>query len=276
MSKKYHKAPIPANLLFKNLFGECAPDESFERVASGLSAIRRNAERLLSDARFLVGSERFSSARFLLTTAREEIAKSYILVDMCRLHLENHGSVLRRLCKAFYDHISKHAYLKVCEFPNINSMSDVRTIWENETQRSWPGSIENGEPDMPHDTVFNREFPLYIDYGDYDQEWLLPSDSDEAFYFTEMFGKTPISETEKLIEEWRKADSIGVCSPKILAILNAVFKEYYIRENTTREQLVRLYEQVAEHVMRETGIQREAFMDSPFVHWPLYHFVCEG
>ncbi len=272
MSNEHHRAPKPADLLFKNLFGECKPEESFERVASGLSASHRNAERLLSDVRFLVGTGRLSSARFLLTTAREEIAKSYILVDMCRLDLEKHGSVLRCLCRAFYNHITKHAYLKVCEFPNI-TLSYAKTIWEGETRRWWPGSYEDGEPDMPHDTVFNRELPLYIDYDDYAGEWLIPADSDENAYFTEMLGETPVSKTEKLIELWQKADSIGLCSPSVLAILNAVFKKHYVREDTTQEQLVRLYDQVADRVGTEVGIPREPLMASPFVQCPLYHFV---
>ncbi len=273
MSKKYDKAPKPADLLFKNLFAECRPDVSFELAAMGLSASRRNAERLLSDACLLVEAGRLSSARFLLTTAREEIAKSYILVDSCRLDLEKYDSVLRRLCWAFYDHISKHAYLEVLRFPNIKSMSDAKAIWEIEVKRWWPSGHEEYEPDMPHDTYFDRQFPLYIDYGDYDRCWLVPIDSDQNAYFIEMFGETPLSKTEKLIAPWRKADSLGISSPKVLAILNAVFKKHYIREDVTWEQLARLYEQAAERVMDEVGISRELFMDSPFVQWPLYHFV---
>ena len=273
MSRNYDKAPSPADLLFKDLFQDCPPDASFELVATGLSASRLNAERLVSDARLLVEVGRFSSARFLLTTAREELAKSYILVDTCRLDREKHASVLRRLCRAFYDHISKHAYLNVLEFPNINSMFDAKAIWEIEVKRWWPAGREDGEPDMPHDTYFDREFPLYIDYGHYDRRWLLPADSDQKAYFMGMLGETPAFKAEKLIEPWRKANSVGVCSPKVLAILTAVFKKHYIREEATREQLLRLYEQVGERVAPEAGISRESFMTSPFVQWPLYHVV---
>jgi AbiV family abortive infection protein len=273
MSKKLNKAPNPADHLFKNLFGGCPPDASFELVAQGVSASRRNAERLLSDTRLLFEAARLSSARFLLTTTREELAKSYILVDTCRLDLKKHESVLRRLCRAFYDHIAKHAYLEVLEFPNINSMSDAKAIWDIEVKRWWPAGPEDGEPEMPHDTYFDREYPLYIDFGDYDRRWLVPTDSDQNAHFMEMFGKTPLSKTEKLIEPWRKADLIGLSSPKVLAILNAIFKKHYVREDATRDQLARLYQQVAERVGQVTGISPESFMASPFVQWPLYHFV---
>ena len=122
-------------LLFKNLFRKNLGDESFELIAAGLTASRHNAERLLSDVRYLVEAGRLCSARFLLTTAREEIAKSYIFADTCRVDLEKHSSVLRGLCRAFYDHISKHAYLEVLDFPNIHSMSDAKAIWEITTVR---------------------------------------------------------------------------------------------------------------------------------------------
>ena len=152
-------------------------------------------------------------------------------------------------------------------------MSDAKAVWEIEVKRWWPAGREDGEPDMPHDTYFDREFPLYIDYGDYDRRWLIPTDSDQKAHFMETFGETPVSKTQKLIEPWRKADSVGICSPKVLAILNAIFKKHYIREEATREQLVSLYEQAAERVAPEAGISPELFMTSPFVQWPLYHFV---
>jgi len=273
--KKHDKGPDAADLLFKNLFGECQPEASFELVAEGLSASRCNAERLLSDALRLFEAGWLSSARFLLTTAREELAKSYILVDTCKLDLERHRSQLLRLCKAFYNHISKHAYLNVLEFTNIGykTMSEVMGIWQSEVRRWWPAGYESGEPDMPHDTYFDRQAPLYIDYGDYDQRWLIPTDSGQTAYFIEMFGSNPVSKTKKLITPWQEADSIGICSSKVLSILNAVFKKHYIQEKTTWGQLVHLYQDTAERVKAEVGILPESFMASPIVVWPLYDLV---
>lgn len=275
MSKKHDKGPNAADVLFKNLFSEGLPDEPFEVIAAGIAASRCNAERLLSDVRYLVEAGRLSSARFLLTTAREEIAKSYILADTCRLDLEKHSSVLRGLCRAFYDHISKHAYLEVLAFPNIKSMSDAKVIWEIEVKRWWRAEYETGEPDMPHDTYFDREFPLYIDYDDYGRCWVTPMDVVQNAYFLETLGETHVSRTEKLLESWQEAASIGMCSGTVLTILNSVFKKHYIGENATQKQLVSLYEQVAEGVMVGTDISTESFMASPLVQWPLYHFVCE-
>ena len=273
MPKKRNRAPNPADVLFKNLFEGCTPKESFKLVADGLSASHKNAARLLSDARYLVEGGRLSSARFILTTAREEIAKSYILVDSCRLDVEKYTSILRRLCRAFYDHISKQAYVKVLGFPNVRSMAHAKKIWDVEIKRWWPAGPENGEPDMPNATYFDREYPLYIDYGDYDCRWLVPTNSDQNIYFNDMFSETPLSKTERLIKPWREADLAGISTPKILSILNTVFRKHYIGEAATREELLRIYKQVAQRVMEETCIATELFMDSPFVQWPLYALV---
>jgi AbiV family abortive infection protein len=282
MSKRsLPKKPVPHIFLFKYLFNGRASDESFRLLAEGISACRQNAERLLSDVKLLVRNGRFASARFLLTTAREEIAKSYILVDMCRLDLGKHASVLRSLCKAFYDHISKHAYVKLHE-ASYDSMSDAKQVWEAETQRWWPGDEET--PDMPHDTALNRELPLYVsyvpNYADYieedDSSWSVPSDSDHSLYFDPewyMRGATPVALTEKLIDAWRQTDKNGLCSSQVLAILNDIFKLHYIQKNTTWEQINKLYKQVAARIAKETGIAEEKFLAAPFVGWPLYPFV---
>lgn len=275
MLNKYDAKPRPADALFDNLFEYCTTTESFKIIAEGISASYKNAGRLLSDAEYLLDGGRLSSARFILTTAREEIAKSYILLDTCMLDWKKRAPVLRRLCRAFYDHITKHAYLEMLDFPNINSMVEAKDIWDIEVKRWWPADYGDGEPDMPHDTVFNRDLPLYVDYGDYDRCWQVPTDSDQDIYFMfkGMLGETPISRTLELINRWEQAESADICSPQLLTILNAVFKRRRLREDTTRTQLYSLYEEVAQRVSLETDVSPELFMASPLVRWPLYHFV---
>lgn len=269
MSHKQDKTLKRPDLLFKNIFGDHSKNISFERIAEGLSASRLNAERLLSDVQLLFQAERFSSARFLLTTAKEELAKSYILLDMCRLDFEKHESVLRSLCRAFFDHIPKHAYMEVLDFPNIHTFADAKSVWDIEVQRWWPAEPETGEQDMPHDTYFNREFPLYIDFGDYERRWLIPIDTNQRAHFMTFLGANLIDMIEKLLKSWRAADSIGLCSYEVLECLNAVFKNHYIGEGTKREELQILYEKVAEKILYK--VDGQSFMTSPLIQWPLYH-----
>ena len=188
------RGPKPSSLLYQNLFDRRSGEQSTEIIADGVSSVLANAKRLLVDAELMQEAGRLSTARFLITTAREEIAKTYILVDMCRLDFARHESVLRKLCQAFYDHIAKHAYIEVLTFVNIKSMNDAKGVWQRAVKRWWQGSYESGEPDMPHETYFDREMPLYVDFGDYDQKWLLPSDADHRAHFERFLVGTPMSE----------------------------------------------------------------------------------
>jgi AbiV family abortive infection protein len=273
MTKKSDSGQGPGEKLFENLFSLGKSNERFEVFADGLIASRANAERLLSDVQLLVKEGCLSSAKILLTTAREEIAKSYVITDMCRLDPTEHNSVLRTLCRAFYDHINKHAYLKVLDYQNLHSMADANAIWRIEIKRLWPGSCEAGEPDMPHDTYFDREFPLYIDYNNYTRGWSVPQNVSQKPYFEGVFSEKPITTTSNLIQSWSDAASIGLCSGKVLGILNSVFKKHYIGEAVTRAELVRLYEKVGKRIAEDTGIAVESFVSSPLAEWPLYHFV---
>ncbi len=126
---------------------------------------------------------------------------------MCRLDFGRYESVLRKLCQAFYDHIAKHAYVEALTFTNIKSMNDAKDVWQNAVKRWWLGSYEDGEPDMPHETYFDREMPLYVDSGDYDQKWLLPADSGQRAHFEPFLGRTPLSEAHKLLDPWEEACS---------------------------------------------------------------------
>ena len=272
MPKNSDKRPYPADLLYKNLFKERTHLESCGLISEGISASFNNANRLLSDARYLTDAGRHSSAKFILTTAREEIAKSFLLLDMCRLDWNKRESVLRRLCKAFYNHIAKHAYMKVLDSRNIRSMADAKRLWEIEVNRFWPAPPESGAPDMPHETSFTREMPLYVDYGDYDRSWLVPTDCDDEAFWSSA-GKTRFAQIENRIEKWKLAESIGVVSAEVLAILNSVFKDHCVVERTPLETVGCLYQEVAKRVDRQTGITVGSFMESPVIQWPLYNFV---
>jgi hypothetical protein len=93
--------PDPGKRLFETLFLNHRPEIIIRAISKGLIAFFRNATRLIEDAKILINAERFASSRFLITTADEEIAKSYILVDACRLDLGSPASPLQSLCHSF-------------------------------------------------------------------------------------------------------------------------------------------------------------------------------
>ena len=229
---------------------------------------------MLDDAECLVHNGRYASAKFLLVTGGEELTKVHILLDACRLDFERYESVVRALCKAFYDHIKKHAYAKVHEHPFLRTMADARKVWDLEMVRWWPSSgPESGEPDLPHDTVFDREMPLYVDFGAGHGGWFVPNKGAWAWMFEEEYivGEPRVQQTGRVLTGLRGVSGAGLFGPDALRILNEVFRSVYISEDTPNEELDRLYESYEEQVRQLLGSD-----DLPFSvvrRFPLYHFL---
>jgi AbiV family abortive infection protein len=147
------QAPKKWNQLYQNLFERRAPAETLDILSRGLDAVTANAGRLIEDATLLVNAQRYGSASFMLATANEEMAKSYILLDMCRLDFARRQSILSNLCHAFYDHVTKYAYTQIVRFSGFRSMAHVKQVWDVNLIKWWSsGDVESGEPDMPHAT----------------------------------------------------------------------------------------------------------------------------
>jgi len=279
MTKKRTRPPEPAKQLFENLFVRRGRDETLTQLSEGLIAVAANADRLVKDALILLEAERYASAAFLLATADEEMAKSYILLDACRVDFSRHQNVLRRLCKAFYSHIAKDAYNKVARSSHFHNMPHVKDLWDLGITRWWPAdSYDATVPDMPHQTYFKRQMPLYVDFIDQDQAWFTPQvdTSKSKFDQTIMIGGGALLESQAALERLRETSDAGLYSPEGLSILNEAFKKHYIKEDTSTKQISRLYEQVAQRIENELGIASERFYRSALHEWPLYHFVSQG
>lgn len=276
MLKNDDQPPKAGDQLFKNLFFRREFSETLELLGQGLRASCRNGKRLFDDTIYLTANGRFSSAHFLITTAREELAKAYILLDACRLDFKKHDNILRMLCKAFYHHIAKHAYYEIqgYPYPNLNTMDKILEIWRSEVKRWWPSSFEDGEPDMPHATWFHRERPLYIDFDDDEKQWHVPDDDSEKAWF-DHFGNNMVSQIKKNIEALSYAESLGLFAPESLEIINSTFKQHYIDEMATATFVRELYKQVAGNLQRKLGILQESFLELEFCQWPLYHCIYE-
>jgi len=247
--------------------------ETIDAISAGLAAIVTNAQRLLEDVRLLVESERYSSATFFLTTANEEIAKFYILIDCCRLDFSKYPCVLNRLCQAFYNHIAKHAYVEIVRHPNLRSMDRVKETWEIEVKKWWPArDPESGEPDMPHDTYFNREMPLYVDFIDYDQKWFTPGVATGKYLFEET---SRLSESTENLRKLRDTSEAGLYKPECLSEFHDSLKDFYITEDTKTNDIIRLYQDAGKRIEAKLGIPMDMFEQSALCAWPLYRFVAQ-
>jgi AbiV family abortive infection protein len=268
------RPPKAGPLLYLNLFEHRERRASLEKIAGGISAIVDNAARLLSDVDLLVSQDRFSSARFLLTTAREEIGKALILLDMCRLDSHRYENVVRRLADAFYVHEAKQAYFSILEFSAFASMEHVRQFWEAEIVRWWPhDNPESGEPDMRHATYFDRELPLYVDFSGYDGDWTAPSNRYDSLAFEGILRSNKATRTRSVVDRFQEARNLELLSVESLAELNDVFSGLYFTEASSNADLDGAYARVSERVCRRLSLGPKQFRDSVLVVWPLYHFA---
>ncbi|MEA2067077.1 MAG: AbiV family abortive infection protein [Thermotogota bacterium] len=268
------KPPQARSELYKNIFENKNEIIIIQLISDGLIALINNASRLIKDVDLLIASNRYASARFLLATADEEMAKSYILLDMCRLDFIKYESVLRCLCRAFYDHVLKHAYTSIHRFGRIRDLKHAREIYEVEITKWWPNNDpESGEPDMPHDTYFSREMPLYVDYIDYDQKWSIPSNDSEALYFKKLIGLDPLSVSKKYLEILKFTYTAGFFKLQSLTILHDIFKKYYIKENLKKNELMEIYHKIDEKINSEFSIPKETIFKTIYFSWPIYDFL---
>jgi len=262
-------------VLYENLFVKRDKEQTFEIISEGLDAFTENAKQLLDKAEHLAKLNWYAIPNFLITTANEEIAKFYIMVDACRLDFDKHKNILKRLCRAFYNHITKYAYTMTVR-QHVYDLKHAKDYIELYLTKYFRGDPQSGEPDMPHQTYFGRDFNLYVDYIEYDKEWHIPemevptlslSDWEEFLFIN------PIWVSRKALERLLYTCKEKLHTPEVLNILNEIFKKHYITEKTSNEDLNKIYQKVAEKIENELKIPQDKFKKSALLGWPLYHFI---
>ncbi len=264
--KNHHK-----KRLFEAIFINRQRDQSIELIAKGIIALIQNASRLYKDASILIENSRWTGAKIFLTTADEEMAKVYILIDCCRLDFIRHYSVLKKLTDAFYDHTIKHAYMHVIRNSDQDNIKEILADWRHSIEH-WEESVDEdgGEPISYHETHFTREIPLYIDFDFFDQCWTKPA-SNLAEYSQSMgYGQTWVEEDLEFLERSQKD---GLFSVDVLTIFNEEFKKNYINEKTAINTVKRLNEKIAAKLENLTGIKAELYDRSALNKYPLYHLL---
>jgi AbiV family abortive infection protein len=257
--------------LFYNLIQVRKLTETLNLIEDGLTAIVENATRLHNDASVLFNNGCWTTGKFVLTTANEEMAKIYILLDMCRLDFTRHRSILKRLCKAFYNHNYKYSYISVMKDDSIAGMQNAKQIWDECLARYTP--INDGllsDLNLYCETFFIRELPLYIDFLDHDQRWSeLKSDIADYTYACGL----GLTDTESILIRSQKTKELGLNLTNILTILNGTYRTRYVTEQTSCETLESLTDSIVKQISQDNGIPLDKYYDSSIFEWPLYHFV---
>jgi AbiV family abortive infection protein len=259
----------PDRKLYENLFLNRSSEEIFRLLSEGILAFVANAERLHNDAQLLFNQASWTSGRFLLTTANEEMAKPYIFLDACRLDFSRHQNNLVRLCYAFYDHRYKYAYNNLLNNPNIQNLQDGMSEWF-ECIEKWIPYSDNEDVEPIHETYFLREMPLYIDFIDHDQRWSTPKEDVAEYNYSMGVG---ILDSKSVLERLKKTQQFGLFSPIVLSLINENFKKHYLSETTADELLVNLHKKTAKRIENQTGILATTYQESSLNKIPLYHFL---
>ena len=263
--------PDRVAVLFEYLFGGDEA-QAFQRLSEGIDAILDNAATLLDEAGLLAEAKRYERAEFLIATAQEEMGKAYILLDMCRVDLARRQDVLRRLCRAFYSHILKHVYfdLSAHDYPGIWELPQVQHYFRVMAQEWWPGSIEDGEPDMPHDTFFLREANLYVDVDPYARKWMVPPLPAKLMMFEAVFMGSPLDHARAALQKLRATQERGLFRGDALQTFNRRMKSLSVSERTPTDDLRALYQLAGEDLETAIGVPLSAFKESELQHWPMY------
>ena len=254
---------------FEAIFINRQRDQSIELIANGIIALIQNATRLYEDALILIENSRWTGAKYFLTTADEEMAKVYILIDCCRLDFIRHHSVLKKLTDAFYDHTIKHAYMHVIRNTDQDNIQEILEEWRRSIE-GWEEFVDEdgNEPISYHETHFTREIPLYIDFDFFDQCWTKPASYLAEYSRSMGYGQTWVEEDLKLLQQ---SQSDGLFSVVVLTIFNEGFNKNYINEKTAINTVKRLNAKIAAKIENLTGINVGLYDRSALNKYPLYH-----
>ena len=261
------RRPELGTALYQGLFVESK--DHIAAIAQGIQHLVRNARRLYEDAKILAEANRLVSAEFLLTTAKEEIGKVFILLDMIKLDFPKHESTLRRLCRAFYNHGVKLAYTTLNTAYALGDLREAKQAFID-TAANWVlGQEENGVPDMPNLWVMEREWRLYVDYFEQDSLWFVPAEFDKSGWGT----KTELGYVEDCIQRAEQALKEGNFKPETLVAYHTAFSKHYFTEASPDRELTK----AAYHFLGITEPKNVRFWmlheRSFLFSWPLYAFV---
>ena len=260
------------NRLYANIFEHLNYDRSFDIISDGIITISENTNRLFADAQLLINQGRWATATFILSTADEELAKAYILLDMCRLDFSRHRSVIMRLCRSFYDHVIKYAYCQMIRHEKVFDLAKLTDEWEFAVSRWAPlPEDESYNPIEIHNTHILREIPLYIDFLDHDQRWSKP-ESDTAQYFYDGLGFRP-SDSQIEIERLQQTKDSGLFSPNALRIVNQHFRNHFVNDKTPASLVSNVHKKVASQIEEELEIAKEKYLESAHNGLPFYYFA---
>ena len=269
------KWPERSKRLYEAIFENNSDEAIIKVLSDGIKACYENAKGLRDAARKLIETKSLLAARFLVTTADEEIAKTYILMDMVRLKFSNHD-ILRRLCRAFYSHLDKHIYFQIGLEPWRNIAEIIERIKIERSHDYYEideddfDAHETLGPPIPNEAITRREWSLYVDYSKIDKIWTKPILEQRSFITSDAIYE--LRDTERLLKLLDDAYTIVLFDKDCLIIFHEEFSKLLINVNTTNEQIEKVLQKI---IMRGVKLPSNLVEDISIFKWPLYSIIDE-
>jgi hypothetical protein len=158
-------------------------------------------------------------------------------------------------------------------------MQHVKEVLDTHKIQWFIGDVESGEPDMPAQAIIYREWSLYVDFSEYDDDWFISSSGlgkEMVLGWGSEKGRLGglLNDVEKSIRRLEDSEDAGLFSLECLQILHEVFSQVFITSKTTREDIHGLYDCFLERLEAQgINISETLRNDNALIEWPLYALI---
>jgi len=159
--------------------------------------------------------------------------------------------------------------------PILHGMGQAADLWRTAVRRWWPESPnpEDAEPPMPHDTVFEREVPLYVDWDYWAKRWAGPTQSTNIWRFDNAHLPSELDRLRAEFHAVKDAAAKGLLCGRALETLHDIYSSTYINESTPAATVRALEDKLVAEPSLQLAVADAEIRSSPLLAPALYHFT---
>jgi hypothetical protein len=154
-------------------------------------------------------------------------------------------------------------------------MEQAAERWQIAIRRWWPesGNPEDAEPPLPHDTFFDRELPLYVDWDYWAKTWVVPNQSTNVLKFDNTHWPSELDRFRAELQVIKGTATKGLLSSEALTLVNSVYSGTYINQSTPNATIQRLDDELTALIAAKLDVSATDIQSSPLSALALYHFA---